>query len=91
MAKDFKTITIEGKGSKVLKGGTLDVDFNKQIMKIELKTWKEPIRLTCDNAYHLWRMLSSVFQHKGVVKKLKVYNLLGEQINLVEMLWPKKK
>lgn len=65
-----------------MKGGTLKVDFDKQIFKIDLKRCKKIKELTCDEGYHLWNILDTVFKTKDIAKKIKVYNSLGEEIVL---------
>ena len=82
MRKQIEISSIEGNQDKVSEGGKLIIDYYKQIMKIKLKNWRKTRQITCNEGYHLWRLLDSVFQSGLITKRLKVYNSFGEEINL---------
>ena len=67
---------------KIVSAGTASVDFDKQIIKFELKRCETVKELTCDEAYHLWSILNNIFKTKDIADKIKVYNLSGEEITL---------
>lgn len=78
---------------KVTEGGTLRVDFKKQMIVISFKDTHLPKHMSCTESFNLWKLLDTVFTTKEFVKKIKVYDCLGKEINLVETLkrWGKIK